>query len=67
MLNNRLKDYQEMAKIRDSTTIRVEIIAISITAILMLGFFGTSIQLVFAVESGTLDQNGLAIQPISQR
>ena len=60
MLNNRLKDYQEMAKIRDSTTIRVEIIAISITAILMLGFFGTSIQLVFAVESGTLDQNGLA-------
>jgi Bacterial Ig domain len=49
-----------MAKKTDSTTIGVDIIAISISAILMLGFLGTSIQLVFAVDSGTLDQNGLA-------
>jgi len=49
-----------MAKMIASTNMRVQIIAISITAILTLGFLSTSIQLVFAEESGTLDQNGLA-------
>ena len=49
-----------MVKKAVSPEIRAEVIAITVTALLMLGFMGTSIQSVFAAGSaGTLDSNGL--------
>jgi hypothetical protein len=49
-----------MVKLTESTKLRSGFIVITITAILMLGFIGTSIQLVFAAgNAGTLDPNGL--------
>jgi Bacterial Ig domain len=49
-----------MGKDTKSTMLRAEIIGITMTAVLMLGFMGTPIQLVFAAgAAGTLDPNGL--------
>ena len=49
-----------MAKMTDSITIRVEIIAITVIAVLVVGFIGTSIQSVHAAgAAGTLDPNGI--------
>jgi len=49
-----------MVKKAVSPEIRAEVIGITVTALLMLGFMGTSIQSVFAAGgAGTLDSNGL--------